>query len=49
MKKFHILLMIMTGTLAASPVGEGFNAIFEYIEIKHLPDSRRVKWLENNK
>jgi regulation of enolase protein 1 (concanavalin A-like superfamily) len=40
---------VMTGMVAASPDGEGFNAIFENFEIKHLPDSRRVKWLENNK
>lgn len=40
---------VMTGMVAASPDGEGFNAIFENFEIKHLPDSRRVKWLQNNK
>jgi len=40
---------VMTGMVAASPDGEGFNAVFENFKITHLPDSRRLKWLENNK
>ena len=40
---------VMVGMAAASPDGDGFNALFEGFEIKHLPDSRRLKWLENNK
>jgi len=40
---------VMVGMVAASPDGEGFSAIFEHFEIKHLPDSKRVKWLEKNK
>ncbi|MBS3771503.1 MAG: DUF1349 domain-containing protein [Bacteroidales bacterium] len=40
---------VMVGLTAASPDGEGFNALFEGFDIKHLPDLRRLKWLENNK
>ncbi len=39
---------VMVGMTAASPDGDGFNAIFEHFEIKHLPDLKRLKWLENN-
>ncbi|TAJ03430.1 DUF1349 domain-containing protein [Marinilabiliaceae bacterium JC017] len=38
----------MVGMMAASPDGDGFKAIFENFKIKHLPDERRVKWLEEN-
>ena len=40
---------VMVGLMAASPDGNGFDAIFEYFKVKHLPDQRRLKWLENNK
>ncbi len=40
---------VMVGMMAACPDGEGFKAIFEGFKIKHLPDMRRLKWLENNK
>lgn len=40
---------VMVGMTAASPDGDGFNAIFEEFELKHIPDTRRVKWLENNR
>lgn len=40
---------VMVGMTAASPDGEGFNALFEGFEIKHLPDANRLKWLEMNK
>jgi uncharacterized protein len=39
---------VMVGMTAASPDGNGFDAIFEEFEIKHIPDTRRLKWLENN-
>jgi len=39
---------VMVGMTAASPDGEGFNALFENFEIKHLPDTRRSNWLNNN-
>jgi uncharacterized protein len=39
---------MMVGMTAASPDGEGFNALFEEFEIKHIPDTRRLKWLETN-
>jgi len=39
---------VMVGLTAASPDGQGFQALFEDFEITHLPDSRRKKWLENN-
>jgi hypothetical protein len=28
--------------------GNGFDAMFEEFEIKHIPDNKRVKWLEND-
>ena len=40
---------VMVGMTAASPDGEGFDAVFENFDIVHLPDSRRLKWLKNNK
>jgi len=40
---------VMVGMTAASPDGEGFNAKFEHFRVKHLADSRRLKWLEENK
>ena len=39
----------MVGMVAASPDGDGFKALFENFKIKHLPDERRLKWLEENK
>ncbi|MBV6644148.1 MAG: DUF1349 domain-containing protein [Cyclobacteriaceae bacterium] len=36
------------GLMAASPDGEGFNARFDHIQIKHLPDQRRINWLSEN-
>ena len=40
---------VMVGLMAARPDGNGFDAKFEYFKVKHLPDQRRLKWLENNK
>jgi regulation of enolase protein 1 (concanavalin A-like superfamily) len=40
---------VMVGMMAASPDGDGFNALFEEFSIKHLPDTRRKEWLKNNK
>jgi len=40
---------VMVGLMAACPDGNGFNAKFEYFQVKHLPDMRRLKWLEDNK
>lgn len=39
---------VMAGMAAASPDGEGFDALFEDFEIKHIPDVRRLKWLKDN-
>lgn len=39
---------IKVGVMAASPDGTGFKAKFENFTIKHLPDLRRLKWLEKN-
>lgn len=36
------------GMMGASPDGEGFIAKFEHFTVKHLPDQRRLKWLETN-
>lgn len=40
---------VMVGLMAACPDGEGFNAVFENFQVKHLPDERRLKWLETHK
>ncbi|WP_454046035.1 DUF1349 domain-containing protein [Chryseobacterium sp. Marseille-Q8038] len=40
---------VMVGLMAACPDGEGFNAVFENFQVKHLPDERRLKWLEIHK
>jgi uncharacterized protein len=40
---------VMIGMTAASPDGDGFNALFEGFQIKHLPDANRLQWLEKNK
>lgn len=39
---------IQVGPMAASPDGEGFIAKFEDFKVKHLPDQRRLEWLEKN-
>jgi regulation of enolase protein 1 (concanavalin A-like superfamily) len=39
---------VMVGMTAASPDGDGFNALFEGFETTHIPDLRRIKWLEDN-
>jgi regulation of enolase protein 1 (concanavalin A-like superfamily) len=39
---------VMVGMMAASPDGDGFDALFEDFSVKHLPDLRRQKWLINN-
>ena len=39
---------VMVGLMAACPDGQGFKAKFENFTIKHLPDQRRVEWLEKN-
>ncbi len=40
---------VMVGVMGACPDGDGFNATFEDFTIKHLPDQRRLQWLEKNK
>ena len=40
---------VMVGMMAASPDGDGFDALFEDFYVKHLPDLTRQKWLINNK
>ena len=37
---------VMVGMTAASPDGEGFEAVFKHFEIKHIPDAKRLKWLQ---
>lgn len=39
---------VMVGMMAASPDGNGFKAIFEDFNVKHLPDLKRVEWLQND-
>lgn len=39
---------VMVGMMAACPDGNGFKARFEHFQIKHLPDARRLEWLEKN-
>lgn len=40
---------VKVGMMAASPDGDGFKAIFESFKVKHLPDLKRLEWLEKNK
>ena len=40
---------VMVGLVAASPDGDGFEAVFEKFEIRHLPDQERLNWLESNR
>ena len=40
---------VQVGLMAASPDGQGFQAAFEHFQVKHLPDQRRVEWLEKQK
>lgn len=35
---------VQVGLMAASPDGEGFEALFEHFSVKHLPDLRRLEW-----
>ncbi len=40
---------VMVGNLmGASPDGNGLRPGFENFSIKHLPDLRRTKWLNDN-
>lgn len=39
---------VMVGMMAASPDGQGFEAKFENFTVKHLPDERRLQWLEKH-
>ena len=39
---------VMVGMMAASPDGEGFDVRFDSFRVKHLPDLRRTKWLEEH-
>jgi len=40
---------VMVGLMAACPDGNGFEATFEHFHVKHLPDQRRLAWLQNNR
>lgn len=40
---------VMVGVMGACPDGDGFTAKFEDFSVRHLPDARRVQWLERNK
>ena len=40
---------VQVGLMAASADGQGFQASFEHFQVKHLPDQRRVEWLEKQK
>ena len=39
---------VQVGPMAACPDGEGFEAVFEHFQVRHLPDIRRMEWLRNN-
>lgn len=39
---------VMIGLMAASPDGKGFQAKFENFTVTHLPDQRRLNWLQKN-
>lgn len=40
---------VKVGVMGASPDGNGFEVRFDEFKVKHLPDLRRQKWLEQNK
>ena len=40
---------VQVGLATACPDGEGFKAKFENFQVKHLPDQRRIEWLNKNK
>ena len=40
---------LQVGPVAACPDGNGFKARFSDFKVEHLPDQRRVEWLEKNK
>lgn len=40
---------VKVGVMGASPDGQGFEVKFEDFKVIHLPDLRRLKWLEQNK
>lgn len=40
---------VMVGFMGACPDGNGFEAIFENFQVKHLPDVRRMEWAEKQK
>lgn len=40
---------VQVGMMAACPDGQGFTATFEHFRVRHLPDQRRLEWLEKNK
>lgn len=39
---------VQVGLMAASPDGKGFEAKFEHFTVKHLPDERRLNWLQSH-
>ncbi len=39
---------VMVGPVAAAPDGKGFEARFSNFSVRHLPDIRRVEWLEKD-
>ncbi|WP_298062471.1 DUF1349 domain-containing protein [uncultured Rikenella sp.] len=39
---------VEVGLMAACPDGEGFDVRFEQFRVKHLPDLRRLEWLDKN-
>ena len=39
---------VQVGLMGACPDGKGFNVTFEHFKVKHLPDQRRLEWLEKN-
>lgn len=39
---------MQVGLMAACPDGKGFKAKFEHFTVKHLPDQRRLQWLEEH-
>ncbi len=40
---------VQVGLMAACPDGQGFTATFEQFRVKHLPDQRRLEWLQKNR
>ena len=45
---FQDNIPVKVGVMGACPDGEGFRINLSDFQVRHLPDMRRAKWLEQN-